>query len=97
MGGHKQSLGGDGAPGPTVATALATSTKMVQKWLILCTHSKKQQSHTGTLTQGCKFEFKLEKKLFFFSKLSIISYQYKIHYSNLKVIEKESQSNRKIT
>ena len=26
-GGHKQSLGGDGAPGPTVATALATSTK----------------------------------------------------------------------
>ena len=27
MGGHKQSLGGDGAPGPTVATALATSTK----------------------------------------------------------------------
>ena len=26
-GGHKQSLGGDGAPGPTVATALTTNTK----------------------------------------------------------------------
>ena len=26
-GGHKQSLEGEGAPGPTVATALATSTK----------------------------------------------------------------------
>ena len=27
MGGHKQSLEGDGAPGLTVATALVTSTK----------------------------------------------------------------------
>ena len=27
MGGHKQSLGGDGAPGPTVATVQVTSTK----------------------------------------------------------------------
>ena len=27
LGGHKQSLGEDGAPGPTVATSLATSTK----------------------------------------------------------------------
>ena len=27
MGGHKQSFGGDGTPGPTVATELATSTK----------------------------------------------------------------------
>ena len=27
MGGPKQSLGEDGAPGPTVATSLATSTK----------------------------------------------------------------------
>ena len=25
--GHKQPLGGDGVPGPTIATALATSTK----------------------------------------------------------------------
>ena len=32
---HKQKLGGNGAPGLTVATALATSTKIDNQWPIL--------------------------------------------------------------
>ena len=38
---------------------------MIHQWLILCTHGKKQQSHTGTLNQGCKFELKLKKSQLF--------------------------------
>ena len=38
---HKQKLGGNGAPGPTVATALATSTKIDNQWPILWTHGQK--------------------------------------------------------
>ena len=59
MGGHKQSLGGDGAPGLTVATALVTSTKKDTSVANFVTHGKKQQS--DTLNQGCKFELKPQK------------------------------------
>ena len=60
---RSRSLRSDGTPGPTVATALATSTKMIPQWLILWTHGKIQQSHT--LNQGCKFEPKLKKSRLF--------------------------------
>ena len=46
---HKQKLGRNGAPGPTVATALATSTKIDNQRLILCTYGKKQYSNANAI------------------------------------------------
>ena len=62
MGGHMQSLGGYGAPCPTVATALATNIKS-DKPVANFVNSSKKQSHT--LNQGFKFELKLEKSRLF--------------------------------
>ena len=69
MVGHKQSLGGDVAPGPIAATALATSTKNdtpVANFVNSQNYNKatKQQSHT--LNQGCKFELNLKKSRLFY-------------------------------